>query len=596
MYTGTAEFQTANAKAIQKQKISGTVGEVAFDPSDVLAGSVTITNQCSDTSDYTLGGVYVGQLSMTFLKGFPITLGDWNGMEININFSLCIDEVNDTWETFSLGYFTVYEANATEVGIEVKAYDAMAKLDKVASWQPVGTLFQVLTKICQRCNVTLGMTELEVQALPNGTANYGLWPENDCSTYRDLLYWCCVTVGGFATIGRDGKLYVKSFKNIWNQVVTDPVLAWDKRCTGAKVSDYRTYYRGVYLTDAQTDEVKFYGNLSGGAVYDLGKNPFIQYGTWTTKDAMCNNILGAVQARWRPFEATIMSAPIWELGDILSMTGGLATGYESRTCVMSWSYNSTQGTKLACYGSNPALYNASSDKAADAASKSSSMNGISYKRYSNANEITVTGSESKVCDIYFTASKVTDVEMWHENLLTTSLGSGSSSMTVEAVYYLDGVELSRHPIETYSDSADHIMTLNYSASVDQGNHRWEVYLLATGGTATLDAEDAISVLKGQGLEKGDTWDGVIILGDEVSVVYMHITALGLTESVATHIYDPEADPPTHWNIVLSDNVGYVGTPITVGSLTESITITLVTGDQFAHCGEYLYCGMESVLL
>ena len=123
-----------------------------------------------------------------------------------------------------------------------------------------------------------------------------------------------------------------------------------------------------------------------------------------------------------------------------------------------------------------------------------------------------------------------------------------------------------------------------------------MYLLATGGTATLDAEDAISVLKGQGLEKGDTWDGVIILGDEVSVVYMHITALGLTESIATHIYDPEADPPTHWNIVLSDNVGYVGTPMTVGSLTESITITLVTGDQFAHCGEYLYCGMESVLL
>lgn len=589
MYVGSEAFRAVNAQPIQKQRITGAVGAEAFGPSDILAGSVTITNQCSDASDYTLGGVFVGQLSMTFLRGFNVAVEDWQGQEISIAFGLCIDEENDTWEEFPLGIFTVYEANSVAEGIEVKAYDAMVNFDKVATWQPVGTLYQVLQKLCQRCNVSLGMTQVEVEALPNGLQNYGLWPENDCSTYRDLLYWLAVTVGGFATINRNGALVVKSYKRIMDSVADTPTLQWDKRCTGARVSDYRTYYRGLYLTDAKTDEVKFYGSMSGGPVYDIGKNPFIQYGTQTTKDNMANAILGSLQVRLRPFEAQIMSAPIWELGDIISMTGGLATGYESRTVVHSWTYSSGQGTKIACFGSNPALAQASSEsKAASAAGKSAAMNGISYKRYTNATQVEVTGSEQKVCDIYFTASKETDVEVWHELLLETALTD--PSMTVEAVYYLDGIELSRHPIETYTDSAKHIMTLNYCMGVDEGNHRWEVFLTATGGTATLDVEDGISVLKGQGLVKGDTWDGVIILADEVAFVYAPLIFAGVSTlcdaSLPTHIGSTE----------LSANVGPWTGDFVMYELNENVVVTLVLGDQFAHCGEYLYCGMESVLL
>lgn len=589
MYVGSEAFRAVNAQPIQKQRITGAVGAEAFGPSDILAGSITITNQCSDASDYTLGGVFVGQLSMTFLRGFNVAVEDWQGQEISIAFGLCIDEENDTWEEFPLGIFTVYEANSVAEGIEVKAYDAMVNFDKVATWQPVGTLYQVLQKLCQRCNVSLGMTQAEVEALPNGLQNYGLWPENDCSTYRDLLYWIAVTVGGFATINRNGALVVKSYKRIMDSVADTPTLPWDKRCTGARVSDYRTYYRGLYLTDAKTDEVKFYGSMSGGPVYDIGKNPFIQYGTQTTKDNMANAILGSLQVRLRPFEAQIMSAPIWELGDIISMTGGLATGYESRTVVHSWTYSSGQGTKIACFGSNPALAQASSEsKAASAAGKSAAMNGISYKRYTNATQVEVTGSEQKVCDIYFTASKETDVEVWHELLLETALTD--PSMTVEAVYCLDGIELSRHPIETYTDSAKHIMTLNYCMGVDEGNHRWEVFLTATGGTATLDVEDGISVLKGQGLVKGDTWDGVIILADEVAFVYAPLIFAGVSAlcdaSLPTHIGSTE----------LSANVGPWTGDFVMYELNENVVVTLVLGDQFAHCGENLYCGMESVLL
>ena len=587
MYVGSADFQTVNERPIQKQRITGTVDGVAFTSNDLLSGSLTISNQCSDSSDYKIGGVFVGQMSVTFLRSFDVEAETWQGKQIVVMFGLCIDEENDIWEDYPLGHFTVYEANSVADGISIKAYDAMANFDKVATWQPVGTLYQILQKLCQRCNVTLGMTQAQVEALPNGMQNYGLWPENDCTTYRDLLYWCAVTVGGFATINRDGELILKSFKRIMDSVATTPTLPWDKRCTGARVSDYKTYYRGLYLTDAKTDEVKFYGALSGGPVYDMGKNPFIQYGTQTTKDQMANNVLQSLQVRLRPFEATILSCPIWEPGDIISIAGGIATGYESRTVVHSWNYTS-QGTKIACYGSNPALVNVAKDKAASAASKSAAMNGISYKRYSNPNEITVTGSEAKVCDIYFTAEKVTDVEMWHEVLLETSLTD--PSMTIEAVYYLDGIELSRRPIETYTDSADHILTLNYCIGVDEGNHRWEVYLTATGGTATLDAEDGISVLKGQGLAKGDVWDGVIILADEVSYIYAVNTLLGLTTLLNVDGQIPNSTEG------MSDNVLYWDQDNVLTVISENLVVTLITGDHINRMGENFMMGTEGVLL
>ena len=587
MYVGSADFQTVNAHPIQKQRITGTVDGVAFTSNNLLSGSLTISNQCSDSSDYKIGGVFVGQMSVTFLRSFAVEAETWQGKQIVVMFGLCIDEENDIWEDFSLGHFTVYEANSVADGISIKAYDAMANFDKVATWQPVGTLYQILQKLCQRCNVTLGMTQAEVEALPNGMQNYGLWPENDCTTYRDLLYWCAVTVGGFATINRDGELILKSFKRIMDYVGVTPTLPWDKRCTGAKVSDYKTYYRGLYLTDAKTDEPKFYGAMSGGPVYDMGKNPFIQYGTQTTKDQMANTILQSLQVRLRPFEATILSCPIWEPGDIISIAGGIATGYESRTVVHFWNYTS-QGTKIACYGSNPALANVTKDKAASAASKSAAMNGISYKRYSNPNEITVTGSEAKVCDIYFTAEKVTDVEMWHEVLLETSLSD--PSMTIEAVYYLDGIELSRRPIETYTDSANHILTLNYCIGVDEGNHRWEVYLTATGGTATLDAEDGISVLKGQGLAKGDVWDGVIILADEVSYIYAVNNLIGLSTLLNV---DGAIQNDTS---ALSENVLYWDQENVLTVISENLVVTLITGDHINRMGENYYMGTEGVLL
>ena len=167
MYTGSADFQAANNQPIQMHKISGTVDGTAFGPENVLINSVRITNQCSDSVDAQIGAVYIGQLEITFLPNIGISPTTWQGREIALNFSLLINETPETWETFSLGVFTVASAERTLQGFSITAYDNMSKFDKMASWDylPSGTLYSILNDICTECGVTFGMSKADCEAI-----------------------------------------------------------------------------------------------------------------------------------------------------------------------------------------------------------------------------------------------------------------------------------------------------------------------------------------------------------------------------------------------------------------------------------------------
>lgn len=574
MYIGSADFQTANSQPIQKHRISGTIDGNAFGPENVLLNSVTIKNQCSDSQDATIGAVYIGQLDITFLTNLNITPTTWAGRVIVINFSLLTDEDPETWETFTLGSFTVSQAERTMQGVQVTAYDNMAKFDKPVTWDylPAGSLYTILQDVCIRCGVTLGMTSEQCAALPNGSEALALYPGSDVKNFRDILFWLSQTVAGFATIDRTGKLILKSYTNILADA--DPVTALpaDRRLQGASISDYVTRFRGVTLFNMKTEESKYYGAAGIDPIYDLGANPFLQYGTPGTILNMVNRIVSGISYHLRPFTASIMSAPVWELGDRIKLTGGIAQGYDSVTVVHAYTYTSGKGMQLDCFGANPALLaSGTQNKAAGTASNSARLQGLSFKRYANPGNITVSTIPAKIVDITFTAEKETDFDVWHEFLLTTALDPGSTAVEVEAIYYLDGIELIRKPVETWEDEAQHILTLNYSEAVADGNHQWEVYLVASGGTASINTSGAIAVLKGQGLSKADTWDGIILLNDDVNPVWWTIEPQVITE--AYNLIITEGADVYHW--IYNENVGAQFLEINTAAITESFNIIFV---------------------
>lgn len=571
MYQGTAAFQTANDKSIQKHRIRGSIDNIPFTGLNVLAGSMTITNQCSDNTDSKIGAVFVGKLTMTFLKNLSVTPTSWRGRKISIVFGLCIDEDDDIWEEFDVGQYYVNEANITADGVSVVAYDAMANFDQKLPTDFIvsGYFGDIVRSICSTCDVTFGMTDQQCQALPNGNLPLGSYTPNDCQTYRDLIYWLSQTIGGFATINRLGKLV---FRTYTGRSTPDITIGASRRVTGASFSDFSTDFGSAVFDNADGTSQRI-GAMGVGATYYVGMNPFLQFGTNEARTILRTNVYNAISTlEYTPFKVELMSAPIYELGDVISFTGGIIQGNNKKGIVQSVSWQMNKGLILSGFGQNPALQNvqSASEKANSAARKSEQVSEVVYRDYVNIVPISVTSEPIKVVDIYFTTNKVTDVEMWHEIQLQTLLATGSDSMTVQAVYYMDQIEIGRKPIETFDDDAFHLLDLHYYTPIeDIGSHRWEVYLVSSGGTASIRANDAIAVLKGQGISKADSWTGVIILEDYIETPFMNMGVPDMTDSVSVSLNECE-------KITIVENISTPFMSMFGASLTGEASVTLYT--------------------
>lgn len=571
MYQGSAAFITANDKSIQKHRVRGSIDNIPFTGSNILAGSMTITNQCSDNTDMKIGAVFVGKLTMTFLKNLSVTPTSWKGRKISIVFGLCINEESNTYEEFDVGQYYVSEANITADGVSIVAYDAMANFDQKLPTDFIasGYFGDIVRSVCSTCDVAFGMTDQECRALPNGSQLLGSYTPNDCTTYRDLLYWLSQTVGGFATINRLGKLVFRTYSGRSAAAVT---IGPSKRVQGASFSDFETDFGSCVFENADGTSQRI-GAMGVGATYFIGMNPFVQYGTPEARTLLRTNIFDVVYSlEFTPFKVELMSAPVFELGDVISFTGGIIDGTPKKGIVQSVTWQMNKGMILSGFGQNPAFQNvqSASEKSSSAARKSEQVSEIIYRDYVNLVPISVTSDPVKVVDIYFTTNKVTDVEMWHEIQLQTLRSSGSDQMTVQAVYTMDNIEIARKPIETFDDDAFHLLDLHYYTPVEEiGSHRWEVFLVASGGTAAIRANDAIAVLKGQGLSKADGWTGVIILEDDITPPFLEMSVPGITDSANVFLNENEL-------ITVSETITPPEIGMIVPGFSEDVSVTLYT--------------------
>lgn len=267
MYPVSEQFLQTIRQPVIDYYIDGTIGSVEFDESNIVTGSFHIQNQCTDTSDVILGSVYTGSLTATFY-GLNIPRYSWVGKIITPMFYL---HVGNTWQSVPLGVYTIKEAKHSAEGVEITAYDNMIKLDKkfkASKFKTAQKMYQHLTTICTACGLTLGMTEQEIQALPNGNTNLGIVGtksnkylsykkySNDIDTYRDLVFWIAQSMGTFATINRDGELVFRKYKKT-TQAVDEITESY--RLAGAVFDDFTTNYTGIYVTNTKDGEEIYYG-------------------------------------------------------------------------------------------------------------------------------------------------------------------------------------------------------------------------------------------------------------------------------------------------------------------------------------------------
>lgn len=520
MYGVSDGYKAAMRSPEQRHTLRGSIGTVEFDENYIVNGSFTVSNQCSDSSEVKIGQVYVGELKATFIN-VQIPRYSWKGLKITPYAGIV---VNGKTEEVPLGVYTIEQAEWKASGVAVTAYDNMAKFDKAFNkLQITGNAFMLAGEACSKCGVTLGCSQEEMAAFPNGSVDMAVYPENDIETWRDFISWLAQTLGCFATVDRAGRL-------IFRQYGGEPVdtIEMSGRTADAAFSDFETRYTGMSVVDKETKKTAYYCvTPDDGLTYNLGSNPFLQYGTEEMKEARRLAVLNALQSiRYVPFSADAAGSPAYDLGDVLVFSGGIADGTR-QSVLTQFEYIYGAKYRMKGVGKNPALATGKSKTDKDISglmSGGQADDGMNYAVYTNIEPAVVGDGEKKqVIDMRFAVQKRTHVTVEMEFLLTAEASEKENEGTInvgdivcEVTYYLNGEELTdRYPAETWQDGR-HVLALRYDIqAAEERVHTWGVWMKMTGGGASFPKYGIHCVIAGTGLAGSSAWDGNIRAADEI---------------------------------------------------------------------------------
>lgn len=579
MYGVSDTYKTAMHQAVQKFRLTGTVGTTDFTDENILAGSFSITNQCCGNNEVQIGQVYVGELDATFLN-LPLTRYSLKRMKITPSFGLMLED--GSYEDVPLGVFNISEASWTMSGLVVKAYDNMSLLDKKCNTrQTTGTAYEMALLATEACGLTLGTTEAEFRTFANGTETFSLYAESDIETWRDFISWVAQTVGCNAMAGRDGSIIFRSY----GQTVVD-TLDEEHRFEGASFSDFETKYTGLSCVNLADQTTKYYHVENDDAlVYNLGTNPLMQYGVDETKDALRTNVLTALQQiDYVPFKVTLIGNPAYDLMDVFSFSGGIADK-NKLFCMTKYNFKYNGGYEMEGVGENPALASAKSktDKNISGLLAQVEQGKLGITTFTNASAYAIATDDVKVISIQFATSEANHMQFFGQIIVdvkadavnrssnaagtivvpipaTTSGSSGSeessgtdtgsdnsggsSSETTEetgtttdvsvevnlpvswtedgqAVCYVTfelndtKIEI-HHPAETWH-SGKHTFLLYYPIEDVTANYTntFNVYLRMSGGIGNIEIGGIVASISSQAMAAQEAWDGRLEFGESV---------------------------------------------------------------------------------
>ena len=538
MYSISNDYRTKMFDQVQTHRLNGTIDTThSFTESDVIG--VSYTGQCSDKK-VNIGAVFIGMLKLTFTSDI-LNRGSYEKKPITISDGLLLDyDENDDpiWEDVPLGTFYVGEAVWRAEGmIDITAYDCLSLMDLPCQIDTsTGTVFSFCKYIETMTGAVFGMTEAQVEALPNGSETIIPYSDNDINTYRDLLSYLAAFVGGFAYAGKDGKFYLKTFGN--TPVVSIPK---NRRMSKASYSDYTTLYDAISYTDLKTGVDKVVGDELG-SIMNLGPNPFLQNGNVDTKERRTNNILNAIAPMvYTPFTVSLLPAFIaLDLSDVVSFPDDYAEETTSgAVMLLSWTYN--KSVQIKCFGDNPNIADVQSqaNKRISALRQNTSQNEMTYYDYANTEAFSF-GPEQEVtiATFRFIAAQMTSVLIFHE-FIFDMIGDPDSSNSYEVKYYLNGELVPYSPEESLGALVAKINVngTDYTAGFDpvaftitrdffyhlkgiQPNifNTWEVAIVTHGiSNTTIDINHAHITLEGQRLYSEEYFGGLITVEDNLTL-------------------------------------------------------------------------------
>lgn len=556
MYLVSEAFQQAVQENTRRFYWTGRITTKAgvvyeFGNEDIVKGSGYITSQCCGSTEIEIGTVYAAELGITLLSEVDrYTLEDG---KIELFYHLVL--ADGVEETVPMGIFEISEANRTIRCLEIKAYDYMLRFEKSFNgFETVGNAYAFLALCCKACDVELAHTQVEIEAMPNGSEMLSVYTENDIETYRDVLFYVGQVLGGFFCINREGKLELRKYGN-------QPVMTVsDRHRFSSSFSDFITRYTAVSSTNIKTQISEYFAlEPDDGLTMNLGVNPLLQFGLDETRKTLLESILSDLAViRYVPFDSDTIGNPALDLGDVLVFSGGHADGNQL-VCVTGHQIKINGKHSLKCVGKNPRLAQAKSknDKNISGLINQIEAGKIGIHTFTNASAYTVNETDVKVISIEFASAEETHVQFFAIVVVDVSADvvdlTGTASGTimvpisgqaedgtettvdisVEAAlpvtittegkatafvkYEFNDEEILIHyPVETWG-SGKHVLPLYYPIEklIPNYTNTFNVYLRIAGGSGTVETGGCIASISGQGMAAALAWDGKIALEETI---------------------------------------------------------------------------------
>ena len=438
MYSASADFITAIKSNIRDISWSGTItttgGAVYSFTDDNLINGGSITRMISQQS-LRIGTVYASSIALEVILA-GASRYELYGAAVEISCS-----IDGALDVIPMGKFTVAEAYQTSDHITIKGYDNMVKFDDVAfvpsSHLTIQKPYEWLTEMCTACGVTMGSTSAQIRALPNGDRKTGFADVvTDAKTWRDVLGYLTAYLGGFAYIGRDGKLYVGQYSG-----VSDDTVPSNFRYS-SNLSDFRTTYDGLYAVYKDSGLQEYVANSnSGGIVLDIGCNPFLQISDNDNREEALTEIIESWNGIYYvPYSSEMPLMPHYDPSDVLTFTDNQAGAYDIGA-ITEITYNIGGTMSVTCSGDNPRLADAQDRFTKTVAGLASEYNngaesgGKSFWLLNGTNNTSVTVGNTKTLVSQIDWTQKVDVQRM--GFMFTCEASVSATATVDILVTVD---------------------------------------------------------------------------------------------------------------------------------------------------------------
>ena len=406
MYDVSNAYVNALENSLISSRVEGTITlantnkKITFTDKDILMNSLSVDNRCTNNGTFSLGSVYVGEMSVSLLND----VDRYSLFDAQVDLKVFVDLGDGTEEEIPMGRFFVDESTRTKKVLALTAYDAMTKFDEDLEVSTTGTPFDLISWMCEKCGVEMAQTEEGFSEFINHDVLLYLDTEK-VGTYRDALSYVTALMCAYATIDRTGKLFIGKFSTESSRDVSA------RRRVSSTVADYHTTFCGV--------KVRFFANENyypyiaseegkDGLVLDMGDNPICQ-GLDAMKNEVLQNILSElVKMNYVPVNMKTTPDPSLDLGDGITVLNVNGTEESVFSIITSLTWNHHQGQKVVSEGGNSKLDGVSSKevkKITSIENSSGDKGGLVVKTYTNTQGLSIDSLDEDIVSLSYSTNK-----------------------------------------------------------------------------------------------------------------------------------------------------------------------------------------------